>query len=304
MFLKKTREDFIKEASLRHCGKYDYSLVEYKGTHAPVKIVCPLHGDFEKSPANHLRGQGCQVCAGKGRSNTASFIRDAQEIHGEKYDYSIVEYKGLHIPVKIVCPIHGVFEQTPARHLLQRNGCRACGMILTQTTKAAKNAESFVSKAQDVHGKVYDYKHVEYAGRYSYVKIVCPEHGPFNQQVRVHLKGHGCPFCAGHDQKQSYINSVFDENILVAIKIGISKKWRRRMVGQNRLNLFRSENLGVWEYKTVKACKDAERECKKTLRTGVLSIREMKDGWSETVSVLDLEKVIAIYEKHGGVRIK
>lgn len=110
--------------------------------------------------------------------------------------------------------------------------------------------------------------------------------------------------CAGQIQTQAYVNIVFDSDSAVALKIGIAKDYRVRIKQQNLKSIFHCENLGVWEFSSVHICRLAEEECKQTLKTGVLSAREMKDGWTETVSVLDLEKVIAIYEKHGGKRIK
>lgn len=136
------------------------------------------------------------------------------------------------------------------------------------------------------------------------VTLSCPTHGPWSSTVQGILKGTRCPLCAGKNQKQAYINLVVDDGVAVAIKLGISKEWEVRLSNQNSKNFLKSENIGVWEFLSPNLCKDAENECKQTLKTGVLSAREMKDGWTETVSVLDLEKVIAIYEKHGGKRIK
>lgn len=53
------------------------------------------------------------------------FLEKAHDIHGVKYDYSQVEYVNQSVPVKIICPEHGLFEQTPARHL-HSLGCPQC----------------------------------------------------------------------------------------------------------------------------------------------------------------------------------
>lgn len=61
--LRKTKEEFIKESSIIHYDKYDYSLVEYINNKSEVNIVCPIHGSFNKKPLNHIVGkEGCPKC--------------------------------------------------------------------------------------------------------------------------------------------------------------------------------------------------------------------------------------------------
>lgn len=48
---------------------------------------------------------------------TKHYINEARKVHGDFYDYSLFEYEGYHKKVKIVCPVHGLFEQTVANHL-------------------------------------------------------------------------------------------------------------------------------------------------------------------------------------------
>ena len=105
-----TTEDFISKAIAVHGEKYDYSKVEYVNALTKVTIICPIHGAFEQKPANHLRGHGCPYCGGSAKHTTEQFIESARKIHGNKYDYSQVEYVTNRTPVKIICPIHGVFE--------------------------------------------------------------------------------------------------------------------------------------------------------------------------------------------------
>ena len=59
---RKTIEDFIKEATAKHGTKYDYSKSKYKNYHTKLKILCPIHGEFLQSPANHFKGHGCMEC--------------------------------------------------------------------------------------------------------------------------------------------------------------------------------------------------------------------------------------------------
>ena len=193
---KKTTKQFIEEARRVHGDKYDYSKVEYKGCKIKVCIICPKHGEFWQTPHIHLKGGGCLECynengRGKKRQHDNEwFINKAKEIHGNKYDYSKVEYKTIFTKVCIICPIHGEFWQTPASHIWAKNGCNKCG----GTAKLTK--DEFVEKARRVHGDKYDYSKVEYTGNNkTKVCIICPTHGEFWQKPNCHLNGNGCPKC-------------------------------------------------------------------------------------------------------------
>lgn len=128
----KSKEQFVEEANIIHNFKYDYSKFEYKTSHEKGIVICPIHGDFEVSPANHLSGKNCPKCALEHRSrlrssNTEEFIEKAKQIHGNKYDYNKVNYINNHTLVSIICHKkdfqgveHGEFLQQPNSHL---NGC-------------------------------------------------------------------------------------------------------------------------------------------------------------------------------------
>ena len=191
---KMTTPEFIEKSKAIHGDKYDYSKVEYVRRHDDVCIICPEHGEFWQLPHIHLKGSGCPICGrnkGKKRVTTEDFICKAREVHGDKYDYSKVEYVNAITPVCIVCPEHGEFWQTPSSHL-KGYGCKECtGKIAT--------TEDFIKKAQEVHGDKYNYSKVEYVNANTKVCIICPEHGEFWQLPNTHLKS-GCPKCAGKNK--------------------------------------------------------------------------------------------------------
>lgn len=128
-----TRDEFIEKAKLKHGNKYNYDKVVYVNSTIKVIIHCHEHGDFECTPNNHLNGKDCSICIGK-RKNTAKFIKDAIEKHGNKYDYLFVDYKNNYTKIKIKCNIHGVFEQTPNSHL-NGSGCNKCSQIIRNRKK-------------------------------------------------------------------------------------------------------------------------------------------------------------------------
>lgn len=125
---KTTQEEFISKAREVHGDKYDYSKVEYKGNKNKVCIICPEHGEFWQLPSSHLKGAGCPNCSGNKKYTTKEFIEKARKIHGDKYDYSKVEYVNSETKVCIICPEHGEFWQKPARHLMGQ-GCPNCWHI-------------------------------------------------------------------------------------------------------------------------------------------------------------------------------
>lgn len=106
---------FIKRSNLKHVNKYDYKLVEYVNARTKVDIICPKHGVFSQTPDGHLRNSGCSKCGSdktgfSRKLTTKDFIQKAVEKHGNIYDYSLVDYKKNIIKIKIICPIHNVFE--------------------------------------------------------------------------------------------------------------------------------------------------------------------------------------------------
>lgn len=124
------RESFICLARKRHGDKYDYSNSNYSFSNKNVEIKCPYHGVFLQTPATHIRSNlGCPHCSRENQSKIkcytlSHFLEKARKRHGNHYDYSLVDYKGSAVKVKIICPKHGIFEQIPLSHY--KGGCKFC----------------------------------------------------------------------------------------------------------------------------------------------------------------------------------
>ena len=179
--------EFIKRAEKVHGNKYDYSLVNYINSKEKIKIICQKHGEFEQRPNDHLQKKGCIECAGTKKKNNEEFTYKAKKIHGNKYDYSLVEYKRMNIKVKIICQKHGKFEQIPESHL-SGFGCSKCSRVKKITN------DEFIKRAKDIHNQ-YDYSLVDYKNMHTKVIIICKKHGEFKQTPHNHLKLAGCPKC-------------------------------------------------------------------------------------------------------------
>jgi hypothetical protein len=185
-------EQFIVKAKLKHGDKYDYSKVKYINAKEKVIIICKEHGEFLQNPDNHLRYE-CKKCSiiktvNKCRSNNEQFIEKAKLKHGDKYDYSKVEYNNNSTKVIIICKIHGEFLQTPNGHF--NGGCAKCAGCCKNTS------DEFIEKATQIHGDNYDYSKVEYIGAKIKIIIICKEHGDFLQTPTNHLAGNECNKCS------------------------------------------------------------------------------------------------------------
>ena len=147
------------------------------------------------------------------------FLRRAKQRHGQRYDYSLVEYTRLTDTITIVCPVHGPFYQTAGNHL--RAGCRVCGVKQagqTLTTrhkqspdhvKRERNKKAFLKRAISVHGSTYDYSRVVYINTGSKIEVLCRKHGGFWVTPDNHLKA-GCPKCGTERRKLLTENSKPD----------------------------------------------------------------------------------------------
>ena len=119
---------------------------------------------------------------------TDEFIRKAKEVHGDKYDYSKVEYINAKTKVLIICPVHGEFWQSPDSHL-RGHKCDKCG------GSCDIPKEEFIKRAINVHSKKYDYSEIEYINLSHHIYIKCPIHGMFRVTPENHIRGRGCPEC-------------------------------------------------------------------------------------------------------------
>jgi very-short-patch-repair endonuclease len=187
--VRKTTEQFITEANLVHSYKYDYELVDYKSNKIKVAVICKTHGKFSVSPDNHLsKKSGCPKCYHDSKKlNLINFIEKAKNIHGNKYDYSLVDLNLTKNKIIIICNIHGKFLQTPNSHL-SNHGCPKCYGLY-------KNNDDIIKLFKRTHGDKYDYSMIDYINSSTKVRIVCKKHGEFKQSIHHHIDGVGCPNC-------------------------------------------------------------------------------------------------------------
>lgn len=125
---------------------------------------------------------------------TEDFIEKAISIHGNKYDYSLVNYLSCKEKVQIICPKHGLFYQKPDTHFHSK-GCFKCGRESCGKS-TVNDTDYFIIKASAIHDGKYDYSKTIYVKNRESVIITCPFHGEFTQIAMHHLAGKGCKICA------------------------------------------------------------------------------------------------------------
>lgn len=138
-----------------------------------------------------------------------------KKVHNDKYDYSLSVYINTSTKIIINCPEHGEFMQSPDLHK-RGGGCPQCGNIQRGISKAFSDSD-FIERANKVHNLKYDYSLIKYKNNSSKLKIICPEHGEFEQVASYHLSGNGCTKCAKKKLSNNLMMS-YDEFISRAVK--------------------------------------------------------------------------------------
>ena len=240
---RKNTQYFIEKSKKCHGDRFDYSKSEYTKSNEKIVVTCKIHGDFNVTANNHLKGfGGCSACKSEAVSQRMAkthneFISESEAIHKGLYDYTETKYLRSNKEVDIRCRIHGIFSMTPSSHL-RGCGCQACGRIRTKEG-IKKSHEDFIKDCLKVHGNRFSYDKTFYKGTFNKVTVTCRTHGDFNVKPSNFLNQKGCPKCSFLDRGYSrtdfvsrckrnnsglgnvYIIKCYDENE-VFYKIGIA----------------------------------------------------------------------------------
>jgi len=166
--------DFIEKANLVHNNYYSYGKTNFVRAANKVVITCPKHGDYEQIANTHLSGSGCNRCALDKASNSLRwnnniFINRAREVHGNKYNYSLVDYQGANSNIIVICPLHGQYSQLASVHL-RSHGCPTCGYKSIKSTYYNKTiADRYKEEWSKLQGDLYV---LRYSNKHeSFIKI-------------------------------------------------------------------------------------------------------------------------------------
>lgn len=232
MPVKLTQKEFLDKVKAKHGDTYDYSKVNYINAKTKICVIDKEVGEFWITPDKHLNaGQGPMKTAHKrgGQARAISFsdfIQKANHKYGDYYDYSFVKFNKTTDKVKIICKIHGEFEQTVQRHLFD-SGCRLCGIKIRGDKRRTKFSD-FLIRAVAVHEDKYVYNENTYVKMSSYTTITCKKHGDFQQVGTCHLEGDGCPKCKSSRGEVKIENFLIRNNIEYKSQFKVNKKTRHR----------------------------------------------------------------------------
>ena len=319
--MKLSNQDIIEKFKAKHGNLYDYSKVEYKNARVNVVITCLKHGDFTKTPYKHLYGQGCQKCSRenqglKRRTPLLILLQKFNEIYQNRYDYSLVKSVGFGEKINIICKIHGIFQKNPHNHL-NGEGCPKCVKIDGYNTHI-KGISEVLSSFREVHGNRYDYGQVKYKTSNSKVKIICIEHGIFEQTPTKHKSGQGCPKCSLIQSAQSRQSNKSDIiNKFIKVHGNRYDYSQVEYYGSDKKVKIICHEHGIFEVNVSShingtncpKCARIEQGLKrrtpiKDLIEEFIKIHGLLYDYSKVQSVGAGEKIILICKEHGEFQIK
>lgn len=189
-----------------------------------ISTTCSKHNTQFLQEIRYLfKGRvSCKNCATEKNSNRSTFKDTAVKIHNNKYDYSLVEYKTNNVKVKIICPVHGVFEQRPRTHI-SGHGCPFCAYKLTlidknfrvkygnkiKTTNLNKGLENFKLKAQKLPEKLTINYDTYQTLRAKTLEVTCADHGLYiTRPASLLVNLNGCPKCTENLTSHSLSNFI------------------------------------------------------------------------------------------------
>lgn len=137
---------------------------------------------------------------------TKDFIEKSSKVHNNKFNYDLVVYVNCRSKVKIICPTHGEFEQTPANHLHNKQGCEQCSR---DAHKLNSLTEERLNRIKNLHNDRYQYN--DLLVKNGFINIYCPDHGTFSQYLYFHEYGHGCSQCNSSSRGENMIKSFLEK---------------------------------------------------------------------------------------------
>ena len=193
-----------------HKNFYDYSKFVYLKSTIPSTIICKIHGEFEQTHSTHRKGRGCYKCGRiktiqSSKYNNKEVVKMIKNVHGDKYDYSKVNY--VNATKKVII----IDKKYNTEHLISPN------KIFTRQTKctiqnAVNPTEYFIKTAKSIHGDRYNYSKTKYVNGSSEISIICEIHDVFKTLPKAHFnKFGGCIKCSpNHEPSREELIKEFN----------------------------------------------------------------------------------------------
>ena len=175
------------------------------------------NSEVQRNNSAGIKAKSCgcarlKITADSNRKDVRSVIREAKQVHGNKYTYGNVYYVTMQTKISVTCLTHGDFMVTPGNHIANRHGCPSCYRENSRST-----LEEFLGKARNIHGDTFGYGNTQYYDQKTKCTITCKRHGDFTITPQAHLQNVGCPTCGEYNKRRKYIN---EPTILYYLRIG------------------------------------------------------------------------------------
>lgn len=266
---------------------------------------------YFKAKKSHLTNMAATPCGCSKRVNwTEDQFKTLCHRKAEQAGFEFIgfssNYFGAYTQIKLLCKLHGMWESTNINNFLNNRGCPACQSVTISGLKSKSDEtmiSSFLATAKFPDGtKFWRSDRENNRGKKVYWFIYCPECEQIGETSSSNLQqGQKCCGCS-FQPTECYINLILDQENVIAIKFGVSTDSIRRLKHQNSSCIYQLKQHSVYKFADSHSCKRAEKDCKSSLTTCVLNKMEMPDGYTETTWAYNLEKIIEIYERNGGVR--
>lgn len=218
------------------------------------------------------------------------------------------EYKGSSKKtlLKLECPTHGVWETTTIDRLTNYSAtCKECANDAL-SERASKDEsdiiDSFFASGSFSDGSIFcRSEKLSARGWKLYWKMYCPDCGTTSEaQIGAYQLGFKSCNCSRNRAVYSYLNVITDDRVPVALKFGVCNNLpKRRLAQQRRLSIYTVDNYAMWKFNNKDDCISAENECY-LLGGAILTKEEFPDGYTETTSVVNFDKILQIFDKYNG----
>jgi len=270
-------------------------------------------GYFKCVKAHLLIGRiPCGCAKGYIRTETQQSLlcKRAAEKLGYKFIGFVDGFTGSHSKIRMLCDSHGEWQTGSVSNLINNNrGCPSCKveMLAASFRKDDDTMRESFLKSGRFHPDTTFWRseRLTNQGYAAFWFMSCPECGEVGEATGINLQYGKRPCgCSVNRQQECYINIIMDSTVPIAIKFGRAIDSRIRVKSQNRTSVYEVVQHSAYKFSSIKECKLSERFCKVSLECSILSRQEMPDGWTETTWLYNIDKIIEIYERNGGVKIE
>lgn len=258
-----------------------------------AKCECSKHGQFEKRFHDLKKSEyGCKKCSMEASSKKRflkpfkDFLEEANKIHNNKYEYVKLDNYYNNTKIKIICPIHGEFEQKAGMHL-KKHGCPKCG-IAESANSSRLTQEEVINNCKAIGGDQYDYSKIKWINTDHNIELICKDHGSYWVRYNDFIKSKAiCPSCS-KEKRRKLEEEKFKKAML--------EKYGDDIIFSKDFNYINSYTKVKLIYKNEEFFRDPKSFLKSTLLTKKekkerriqTGIKRSQNRWKDVLNELNL----------------